>query len=105
MLAVSQNAAALCAAWCDPAEMAALACRHDAPATSASVSGADHCGSSNAEFSAAGVDTRRMTPAPALLHGAAGQPFVHSLRGTDRAALAARGSPFHGASHLIALRI
>lgn len=104
-LAAGQNAAALCSAACGRTEMAGPGCRHDCPTASDSVSGADHCGSNIAQISTVGVDTRRMGPDPSFIDVATGLPFVHSPAGTDRAALFARGSSFHGTCHLIALRI
>ena len=104
-LAAGPNAAALCAGWCETAEIAARACRHDAPAASASVSGADPCGGQKAPLSTVGVDTRRMATAPSFIGVAAGKAFAHSPAGTDRAALSSHASPFHSARHLITLRI
>jgi hypothetical protein len=41
-LAMGQNAALLCQAWCDPHAAAATGCHHDG-ATSPSLTGSDHC--------------------------------------------------------------
>lgn len=103
-LAGVQNATALCAAWCDPAGMVASPCRHEGAAASTSVSGASHCGDAQALLSAVGADSWRTITAPSFI-ALSGKSLAHPSAVGDRAALPARGSPFHGTCHLIALRI
>jgi hypothetical protein len=64
-LAVGQNAALLCKAWCYPHAATAAACRHQDPTTSPSVTGTDNC--NNVAVSAIAFvreDARRIASAP-----------------------------------------
>lgn len=85
--------------------MAAIGCRHDIPASSNSVSGTHQCGDQQAQLGTVGVDSRRTLSAAPFISDAAGKTMADAPAGIDRAALSSRGSPFHGAPHLIALRI
>lgn len=103
-LAAGQNVVAVCAAWCDPEGLATTPCRHEGPAASTSVSGASHCGDEQALLSAVGADSWRTITALSFIDSS-GKALAHPPAVGDRAALPARGSPFHGTCHLIALRI
>ena len=71
-LAVGQNAALLCKAWCYPHEAPAAGCRHHEPTTSATVNGNDNC--SGATFGAIAFvreDARRTASAQDAQNGLA----------------------------------
>lgn len=82
-LAVGQNAALLCQAWCDPHAAAATGCHHDG-ATSPRLTGGDHCTDCTFGITAfVREDARRGASAPDAPHAIAVTGFRFAPPPTD----------------------
>jgi hypothetical protein len=102
-LAVGQNAALLCGAWCFP-QKAATACQHQATATSAWLASHDDCSENAAGAIALREDARRSAPSPLSVEVVASTPD-DLAPGVPGLTLQSRAAPFHSTPPLIALRI
>lgn len=107
-LAVGQDAALLCRAWCNPQMAAASGCLHQESANSPSVAGDNNCDHVVLSVSAfLRAEVRPGTPSPDVGHAIVAPPYqlAHSTTDARRGQEPGRGSSLQQRPLATALRI